>query len=777
MSGALALVYAFSSEQATFSRTLLVLGSSRSTLDTLRFASDRQPGNALSALRASLAWDTVWPFWNGALMNRNSLLIALLFLNLRSAAEADVPDTFPRFIVPGHEQAMDSLRRLYWLHYESAGPLIPLWDEWMPMSTLWPEISRAKSREMRAKWARAFASRAMNDEGYNHTQQHDGLAHAEGWPFPLWTQAGGIGWHFRGTGIAGYDGPAATSEEWRISGGKAGEINDSGWIVELIEPGASVETPPFAIDSKISPWLRLNWWATGLDGASCYVEWKTKEHPEFSPLRRAYFSPARHETSPRLFMPSGDSGGELEKAPGETRTMIPVCRLPEWKGIITGIRIQFDNPAKARLVIKSFHTACDTRHNINNSNFIRGVHDYFLWTRDITFLREQIGRLRRALRFMEREFDTRTRRCVYTIWPGHEGRSGVRYVDGVKQIINGEGIGSNYWDLLPFGGEDALATIYYQDAVRDLAEIEEQVLLHPEWCVPTGADAFDPVDLRRHADEVRAYGQKRFWNAKTGRFGTVDLDGNTHDYGFVFLNNEAVYYGFATPDQARSIHAWLSGERTVEGDTSTGQDIYHWRFGPRSTTKRNIDYYFWAWSNPESIPWGYQVQDGGAVLGWSYHDLMRILASAGPDAASARLGAIIKWFDETQSEGGYRAYYGKDPARGSLQGGNVPGGLGLDREFFESILVPQVMLYGFMGFAPRQDGFSIHPRLPSDWPELTITQVALHDHVLDLHATRDGTVTISGTGPEDVTLWVDLTAGMKLVPGNGLSLKALKADM
>src|SRR5947199_291104 len=49
-----------------------------------------------------------------------------------------VPDDFPRFIVPGHEKEMESIRRLFWLHYQHAGPLIPLWDEWMPMSTLWP---------------------------------------------------------------------------------------------------------------------------------------------------------------------------------------------------------------------------------------------------------------------------------------------------------------------------------------------------------------------------------------------------------------------------------------------------------------------------------------------------------------------------------------------------------------------------------------------------------------------------------------------------------------
>ena len=104
----------------------------------------------------------------------------------------------------------------------------------------------------------------------------------------------------------------------------------------------------------------------------------------------------------------------------------------------------------------------------------------------------------------------------------------------------------------------------------------------------------------------------------------------------------------------------LTGQRVVEGDTATGQDIYHWRFAPRSTTRRNLDYYFWGWSNPESVPWGYQVQDGGAVLGFSYHDLMARLKTAGPDDAWQRLRSILAWFDEVQSAGGYREYY-KDP--------------------------------------------------------------------------------------------------------------------
>jgi hypothetical protein len=688
-----------------------------------------------------------------ALMNSARLAQSLLifFAGLSCVFSNPIPDDFPRFIVPGHEKEMDSLRALYWKHYEPAGPLIPLWDEWMSSATLWPALgSEPELQKMRRRWATALSGRILNSEGYVLTEQHDGPAHAEGWPFPKWMDAGGIGWHFRGTGVPGYDAPLITPAEWQVQGGKSGEVNEKGWMVELIEPDASIRTPAFTVDAKNAPWLRINWWATGLESADCYVEWTTKTQPEFTPENRAYFSPALTSN---------------QKAPDtsvrEARTMIPVYRLPTWKGTITGLHFQFANAGPARLVIKSIHTACDTRQTINNPNFIRGCRHYFLWTRDINFLRSQIGRMRTAMRFMMSEFDTRRRKCVYTTWPGHEGRSGVRISsDGKKSIFPGEGIGGNYWDILPFGGEDALASIYYYDSVLGLAEMEDAIIKHPEWCVARGADAFDPADLRHHAGEVRDYGTHRFWNEKTGRFGTVDLDGVLHDYGFTFLNNEAICLGFSTPAQAQSIRDWIFGRRIVEGDTATGGDIYHWRFGPRSTTRRNIDYYFWGWSAPESVPWGYQVQDGGAVLGFSYHDLMARLQIEGSDSAWSRLKEMLAWFDETQAAGGYREYY-KDPSRGTMQGANVAGGLGLDKEFFESILPPQVMLYGFLGLRPTADGFAINPHLPKEWPALTISRIHLYDKVLHI-TVRDKTISMTGNSAGLDPLVAEIPAGWQL---------------
>jgi hypothetical protein len=97
-----------------------------------------------------------------------------------------------------------------------------------------------------------------------------------------------------------------------------------------------------------------------------------------------------------------------------------------------------------------------------------------------------------------------------------------------------------------------------------------------------------------------------------------------------------------------------------------------------------------------------------------------------------------------------------------MQGGNIPGGLGLDKEFFESVLMPQVMLYGFMGFQPTCDGFTIDPKLPRDWPALTITRIHLHGHVLEITASQDKTIQVSDTGPADDPITPHPGKGWKL---------------
>jgi hypothetical protein len=63
----------------------------------------------------------------------------------------------------------------------------------------------------------------------------------------------------------------------------------------------------------------------------------------------------------------------------------------------------------------------------------------------------------------------------------------------------------------------------------------------------------------------------------------------------------------------------------------------------------------------------------------------------------------------------------------------------------ESVLAPQVMLYGFLGFQPQLDGFTLHPRLPRDWPELAISRIHYHRQILDVRVSA-GEIRIASTG-------------------------------
>ena len=637
----------------------------------------------------------------------------------------------PRFIVPGQEPAMTSLEEMHALHAPQAFSASTLWDGMLPHATLWT------GPVPRQRYRAALLARPVDSQGYVATQQHRGLAHSDGWPFPAWQQAGGQGFHFSTLGdvwaiqIFKLE-PLASAAGWEIDGATVAGIDPvRGLVLEATGDVVTITTPPFKCGTIVAPFARIEWAAHGLPAESRpAVSWILDGEEAWAPERRMEF--------PRL---ASEDGMRFAN--------VPLYRHPAYAGLLTRYRITIDHAAGAKIDLKSVITAIDTRHPTNGPLFIRACSDYFNWTADLPFLRHTIGRMRQALRFTLQEFAVREQKHVWVRWVGHDGRSGLESLpDGTTKPRLGLGVGNNYWDLLPFGGHDAYATIYLHTALRRMAELERAILAHPTWSIPADGGPFAADDLTALADAVRTDFQQRFWSPATGRFvGWIDGEGKAYDYGFTIMNLEAIDAGLASPEQARSVFDWLDGKREVEGDTSRGADVYHWRFGPRSTTRRNVESYVWAWSRPQDIPWGGQVQDGGGVLGFSYYDVMARLDVNGPDDAWRRLEEILAWFREVQAEGGYRSYYAK-PGRGSLQGGGSAGGLGFDQEFVESVLVPQVMLYGFLGFRPTPEGFEIRPRLPQAWPAVTITGIRLHDRVIDVTAERGGAVRIEHKGDQ-----------------------------
>jgi len=648
-------------------------------------------------------------------------ILASLMVSVTTAS----PVEFPEFIVPGQKVAMDQLRCLFLLH-KSPKALATFELPYIMPSVLWPATGpSASAAVMRRFYRSALLERKIDGEGYVTSNQHRGHAHDDGWPFPTWGQAGGRGWLFSHVGdpyAAMFKLPLLTT----LAGWKAKAVtvtaHDSNTGLQLnLEPNASLTTPAIKVDTLVTPFIAIEWNGSLPTDARPFLEWTTADAPQFDMARRIAFS----STPPPM-------------AVGHDRqtTMIAAYRHPLWQGRIIQLRVNFGNDAPAHITFRSLHTAVDSRHDVNNSQWLEGCVDFFDWTTDVEFLRANLDRIRRATDFAVNEFGLSQNGVAVVPWVGHDGRPGFTIgADGKKKMFPGRGVGNNYWDLLPFGGQDAFLTISLHHALNRVADLEEQILHHPEWNLPTMPNRAET--LRGYTTRLQSEGSKKFWDDKKGRFiGWIDRDGVAHDYGFTFMNLEAVRYGFTSAAQAKAIVDWVSGRREVADDTSRGEDIYHWRFAPRATTRRNVECYGWFWSAPEKIPWGYQVQDGGAVLGFSFYDIMSRLRVNGPDDAWERLKQITDWFAEVQQSGGYREYY-KLPERGTLQGGGTSGGLGMDKEFMESILLPQVMLYGFLGFTPQPEGFRIEPRLPTNWPSLTITRIAVQDCVLDVTARPD----------------------------------------
>jgi hypothetical protein len=183
------------------------------------------------------------------------------------------------------------------------------------------------------------------------------------------------------------------------------------------------------------------------------------------------------------------------------------------------------------------------------------------------------------------------------------------------------------------------------------------------------------------------------------------------------VNLQAVASGVATDEHARKILQWLDGERIVNGDTSTGADIYYWKVSPRCNTlaAEAIKPSFWDnWTmevGPGTIgEYGKQIQNGGHIFYVSHYDLMSRLRTTGIDAAMKRMAVILDEFHKDQLHRKPSSEFGITHVEGIL------------REFPESGLVPLFLLTGIMGIDPEASGLRIEPVLPPAWKYAAVTE-------------------------------------------------------
>ena len=461
------------------------------------------------------------------------------------------------------------------------------------------------------------------------------------------------------------------------------------------------------------------------------------------------------------------------------RTWFPTYLHPSWKGNIEKLRIEIKpkEGTKLSLSLKAnyFCLQTDTRLTTNNGYYLMAMEEYISWTGDTKMLEDHLGDMRRALLFSLEALD------------------GKDYIQGKKTTVvlpQKFGMQGNGWyDCNLTGTVNMEANVVFYQSLLAMIQLEK---LAEEAGVDVGETSirnprpfdkgaknivynYDVETLTELAEKVKNtvrqdYDKGGLWNPQTGRFAWAIFDegsadgakGEPMDYGHTEVNLTAIMCGLASEEQTESILSWLDGTRIVEGDDSTGEDIYFYEFGPRLCTKDQSES-----SNTvvQLKEFGTDIQNGGISAHISYYDLMARNAVSGSDSSFEKFKAIQKWYEKVQAAGGdgqnfYIQYYAtmqlEDPGNArkySMAGGGVVGSVGLGYEFFEASLVyasvPR-MYFGLDSTAYRE--LTVSPNLPSDMEYLTISNLMFYDVTYDMKATDEKVqiFNVRGNGEEQV---------------------------
>lgn len=296
-----------------------------------------------------------------------------------------------------------------------------------------------------------------------------------------------------------------------------------------------------------------------------------------------------------------------------------------------------------------------------------------------------------------------------------QGETGVLTILDPNNDGTADGVSSNYWDYYNFFGyKSAYENILFYRSLAAMADIYE-------WLGESEKAAYY-TDLRELTKEKF---NETFWDSEKGRYiASVDINGVRHDFGMTFVSFMACEAGLASEDQAQQIYSWIDGDRIVEGDTSTGSDIYYFKFAARSNTVDMKEAPELCWTHDGLLDpstasgrYGSNIQQGGAIFYTSYYDIMGRLQYLGADNANGRLQAIIDEFLQ-------------DELRRFTLG--TTGAEGIIGEFPESGIVPLVFLHGFMGISSSVGGIAVSPSLPSGMHNARISRYCCNDRVYDI---------------------------------------------
>ena len=649
------------------------------------------------------------------------------------------------------------------------------WQEWMSMA-FYPISSLEGDSTERIEGMRKLLSGVPVDR-YGYVWQESDLVldanstvvhgqHRMGWPFPTSNNSEGMStsWDFNG------------KDRTQWSSNVDAELL-SGLFTATVENEASVQfvSPvPKSVDlisAYHAPLLEIDlrmYSAESDNIEDVYVWYTTEASPEWSEDKKVSVNEKAfiaYEYTPiyehMIFLPMyAEEAWNSDKELTSYIRQIKVEIVPKEGKTLSG-----------DFGLSYVHSAYDTRHSNNASLLISSLRKDYEYTNDIEYLKENITRARKAMNFYMQMYDTE--RCLndQSYLVGHDSDRTAEFVgDQIAMTI-----ANGYWDMSFMPKYDFHSNTYFYKALVDLAYLENiletrGVNVDKDLATVLTADrqfnrgtsdyTYDSADLNEIADDVLSALRKTinntdhtgFWDEETGRFvaGYAEAEDKWYDYGYTMWNMEAIYYGIATEEQAKSIMDWISGKRIIEKDKngSQGEDIYFFELAPRVNTycsedKDDVSIFTGMYSGKKGVTYGeVQLQNGGANMYTTFYDLMSRIQVYGSDDAFSRLKEIQTWYMDiydwyvssdnynTHPDRFYWDYYqqsqwdsdgdGKGeywPLQNSIKGGQERGDgvgiVGIDGEFLESILPIASIPYGFFGLTSIDGSMlQIDPNLP-----------------------------------------------------------------
>ena len=650
------------------------------------------------------------------------------------------------------------------------------WQEWMSLA-YYPFNSRDGFETDRIEGLRRLLSGVPVDR-YGYVWQESDLVrdanstlhtgeHRMGWPFPTSYHSDGQSrsWDFNGNDQTNWSSNiGATVSKGLLSG----DVESGMESIEFVSPVPKNLT--YEICSYYAPLLEIDLRMYTGDSnkiEDIYVWYTTADSPEWSEDKKVSvkekafidydFTPVYEHL---LFLPM--YAEEAWKSDKACKTYIREIKVQ--------IKAKDGEKLTGKYGLSYVRPAYDTRHVNNNSLLISSLRTDFDYTNDIEYLKENITRARKAINFYMQMYDENRHLNDQSYLVGHDSDK----TSDKHHARTAMSLGNGYWDISFMPRFDFQSNMYFYDALVDLAYLEKVleekgITIDKSLATVMTADrsfnhgtseyTYDSASLSAIAQDVLTELRKTvnkedktgFWSEETGRFvaGYADTEDKWYDYGYTMWNMEAIYYGVATDEQAKSIMDWIGGKRIVEQDKygSQGEDIYYFEFAPRTNTytvedQYNVDMFTGFYSSQTHMKYGeVQVQNGGAIMYTSFYDLMSRVKVNGANDAFSRLKKIGDWYQgvydyyvisdnyNTHPDRFYwdyyckgqwknpknKTYYPQNGIKGTQERNDGGGIVGIDGEFLESLLMIAAVPYGFFGIQSiGGTTLQIQPSLPSD---------------------------------------------------------------